>query len=86
VIHGSRLFGKQMVAAGKSGHIVNVASALAFAPSRMMSAYATSKAAVAMLNDCCVPSWQTRGIRVVSVCPGVIDTPITGQHALCRWP
>ena len=79
VIHGSRLFGKQMVAAGKSGHIVNVASALAFAPSRMMSAYATSKAAVAMLNDCLRAELADQGIQVISVCPGVIDTPITGS-------
>jgi len=79
VIHGSRLFGKQMVAAGKSGHIVNVASALAFAPSRMLAAYATSKAAVAMLSDCLRAELADQGIHVVSVCPGVIDTPITGN-------
>jgi NAD(P)-dependent dehydrogenase (short-subunit alcohol dehydrogenase family)/pimeloyl-ACP methyl ester carboxylesterase len=79
VIHGSRLFGRQMVAAGKAGAIVNVASALAFAPSRMLSAYATSKAAVAMLNDCLRAELAGQGIQVVSVCPGVIDTPITGS-------
>ena len=79
VIHGARLFGKQMVAAGKSGHIVNVASALAFAPSRMLAAYATSKAAVAMLSDCLRAELADQGIHVVSVCPGVIDTPITGS-------
>jgi NAD(P)-dependent dehydrogenase (short-subunit alcohol dehydrogenase family)/pimeloyl-ACP methyl ester carboxylesterase len=78
VIHGSRLFGRQMVAAGKRGHIVNVASALAFAPSRMLAAYATTKAAVAMLSDCLRAELADQGIRVVSVCPGVIDTPITG--------
>ena len=79
VIHGSRLFGRQMVAAGKGGHIVNVASALAFAPSRMLAAYATSKAAVAMLSDCLRAELADKGIQVISVCPGVIDTPITGN-------
>jgi len=78
VIHGSRLFGRQMVAAGKQGHIVNVASALAFAPSRMLAAYATTKAAVAMLSDCLRAELEDQGIHVASVCPGVIDTPITG--------
>ncbi|MBV8063118.1 MAG: SDR family oxidoreductase [Nevskia sp.] len=78
VIHGSRLFGRQMVAAGKQGHIVNVASALAFAPSRMLAAYATTKAAVAMLSDCLRAELEDQGIHVLSVCPGVIDTPITG--------
>lgn len=79
VIHGARLFGRQMVAAGKQGHIVNVASALAFAPSRMLAAYATTKAAVAMLSDCLRAELEEQGIRVTSVCPGVIDTPITGN-------
>jgi short-subunit dehydrogenase len=78
VIHGSRLFARQMVAAGKHGHIVNVASALAFAPSRMLAAYATTKAAVAMLSDCLRAELADQGIHVLSVCPGVIDTPITG--------
>jgi NAD(P)-dependent dehydrogenase (short-subunit alcohol dehydrogenase family)/pimeloyl-ACP methyl ester carboxylesterase len=79
VIHGSRLFGKQMVAAGKGGHIVNVASALAFTPTRMLAAYATTKAAVAMLSDCLRAELAGQGIQVISVCPGVIDTPITGS-------
>ncbi|HZR36166.1 MAG TPA: SDR family oxidoreductase [Nevskia sp.] len=77
VIHGSRLFGRQMVAAGKPGHIVNVASALAFAPSRMLAAYATTKAAVAMLSDCLRAELEEQGIHVASVCPGMVDTPIT---------
>lgn len=77
VIHGSRLFGRQMVDAGKTGHIVNVASMAAFTPSRDMSAYATSKAAVLMLSDCLRAELAGRGIKVVSICPGLIDTGIT---------
>src|SRR5690606_25881089 len=45
VIRGSRLFAQRMIAMGKRGHLVNVASAAAFTPSRVLSAYATSKAA-----------------------------------------
>lgn len=77
VIHGSRLFGRQMVAAGKAGHIVNVASAAAFSPNRAMSAYATSKAAVFMLNDCLRAELAAQGIGVVTVCPGFVDTAIS---------
>ncbi|MBV8063778.1 MAG: SDR family NAD(P)-dependent oxidoreductase, partial [Nevskia sp.] len=36
------------------------------------------KAAVAMLSDCLRAELEEQGIRVTSVCPGVIDTPITG--------
>jgi NAD(P)-dependent dehydrogenase (short-subunit alcohol dehydrogenase family) len=45
----------------------------------MLSAYATTKAAVAMLSDCLRAELADQGIRVTSVCPGVIDTPITGS-------
>ena len=77
VIHGSRLFGKQMVAAGKRGHIVNVASAAAFAPSRALAAYATTKAAVKMLSDCIRGELAEKNIRVSTICPGFSATGIT---------
>jgi len=77
VIHGARLFGRQMVAAGKAGHIVNVASAAAFVPARTLTAYATSKAAVRMLSDCMRADLADKDIRVISVCPGFINTGIT---------
>ena len=77
VIHGCRLFGRQMVAAGKPGHLINLASAAAFSPNRMMSAYATSKAAVFMLGDCLRPEFKAHGIAVTTVCPGFVDTAIS---------
>ncbi len=77
VIHGSRLFARQMIAAGKSGHIVNLASAAAYTPSRTLPAYSTSKAAVLMLSDCLRAELSDAGIHVLSVCPGIVDTGIT---------
>lgn len=74
VIHGSRLFARQMVARGEGGHIVNVASAAAFGPSRLLPAYATSKAAVLMLTECLRAELADRDIGVTAVCPGVADT------------
>ncbi|MDF2446071.1 MAG: short-chain dehydrogenase/reductase [Moraxellaceae bacterium] len=76
VIHGSRLFAEQMVAAGRRGHIVNVASAAAFAPSRTLAAYATSKAAVHMLTECLRAELAAHGIGVTSICPGFVATGI----------
>ncbi|WNI16553.1 SDR family oxidoreductase [Actinacidiphila sp. ITFR-21] len=79
VIHGCRLFGRQMVDRGQGGHIVNTASAAAFQPSRALSAYGTSKAAVLMLSECLRAELAPHGIGVSAICPGVVDTPITGS-------
>ncbi len=79
VIHGSRLFGKQMVDAGKHGHIVNVSSGLAFFPSRTTPAYATTKAAVRMLSECLRADLADRGIGVSAVYPGVVNTGIVNR-------
>ena len=77
VLHGCRLFGRQMVARGQGGHIENIASAAAFQPSRMLPAYATSKAAVLMLSECLRAELAGEGIGVSAICPGIVDTPIT---------
>ena len=77
VIHGSRLFAKQMVERGEGGHIVNIASAAAFFPSRALPAYSTSKAAVLMLSECLRAELAHEGIGVSAICPGLINTSIT---------
>ncbi|WP_431920014.1 SDR family oxidoreductase [Nonomuraea jabiensis] len=79
VIHGCRLFGAAMVERGEGGHIVNVASLAAFAPSRLLPAYSTSKAAVKMLSDCLRAELAGHGIGVSAVCPGFVSTPIAGN-------
>lgn len=79
MIHGSRLFARRMLDAGKSGYIVNVASAAAFSPSRSMTAYATTKAAVRVLSDCMRADPAEDDIHVVTVCPGFINTGITDR-------
>lgn len=76
VIHGSREFGRRMRDRGEGGHIVNVASAAAFTPSRSMAAYATSKSAVLMLTECLRAELVDEGITVSAVCPGFVDTGI----------
>lgn len=79
VIHGCRLFGRQMVERGRGGHIVNTASAAAFQPSRALPAYSTSKAAVLMLSECLRAELAPHGIGVSAICPGIVNTPITGS-------
>ncbi|MFJ1972727.1 SDR family oxidoreductase [Streptomyces sp. NPDC087903] len=77
VIHGCRLFGKQMAERGQGGHIVNTASAAAFQPSRALPAYSTSKAAVLMLSECLRAELAGKGIGVTAICPGIVNTNIT---------
>ncbi|MDI3420500.1 SDR family oxidoreductase [Streptomyces luteolus] len=77
VIHGCRIFGKQMADRGQGGHIVNTASAAAFQPSKALPAYSTSKAAVLMLSECLRAELAGQGIGVSAICPGLVNTNIT---------
>ncbi|MEV3852895.1 SDR family oxidoreductase [Streptomyces sp. NPDC050095] len=77
VIHGCRLFGKQMAERGQGGHIVNTASAAAYQPSKVLPAYSTSKAAVLMLSECLRAELAGQGIGVSAICPGLVNTNIT---------
>lgn len=90
VVHGSRLFGKQMHERVHAlpnkpdkpnfgGHIVNVASAAAFAPWRAMPAYCTTKAAVLMLSECLRAELAGSRIGVTAVCPGFVSTDIVAH-------
>ncbi len=76
VIHGCRLFGRQMAERGQGGHIVNIASAAAYQPSKALPAYSTAKAAVLMLSTCLRAELAGQGIGVSAVCPGFVNTNI----------
>lgn len=86
VIHGSRLFGSRMAAHGEGGHLVNVASAAAYQPSRLLLAYATTKAAVLMLTRCLRAELAGSGIGVSAICPGFVNTPITRSVRFVHLP
>lgn len=81
VVHGCRVFGAQMIERGAGGHIVNIASAAAFTPTPVMSAYSVSKAGVKMLTECLRLELGPKGIGVSAICPGVINTNI-GENAV----
>ena len=76
VVHGCRVFGRQMVARGHGGHIVNIASAAAYTPVAMMPAYCVSKAGVKMLSECLRAELAPHRIGVTAICPGFINTNI----------
>ncbi|MER7758386.1 SDR family oxidoreductase [Streptomyces sp. NPDC097619] len=77
VVHGCRIFGRQMAERGQGGHIVNTASAAAYLPSRGLPAYSTSKAAVLMLSECLRAELADKSIGVSAICPGIVNTNIT---------
>lgn len=76
VVHGCRVFGAQLAQRGRGGHIVNVASAAAFAPSTILPAYSMTKSAVLMLSECLRVELAPCGIGVSAVCPGLVTTGI----------
>ncbi|WP_181772035.1 SDR family oxidoreductase [Amycolatopsis pittospori] len=77
VIHGCRVFAEQMRDRAEGGQIVNVASAAAYLPSKILSAYATTKSAVLTLSVCLRAELAAENIGVTAICPGIVNTNIT---------
>lgn len=65
-----------------TGVIVNVASSSATHGNPYMAAYSASKGAVLAFSLCLASEVVHRGIRVVPVSPGTVNTPLTGGEAL----
>jgi NAD(P)-dependent dehydrogenase (short-subunit alcohol dehydrogenase family) len=64
------------------GAIVNVASTSSQFGHPWAAAYASSKGGVLALTKTLAVEYAKRGLRVNAVCPGSIETPITGQFHL----
>lgn len=78
-VYGSKAFGQQMIDAGVHGHIVNVASAAAFLPSELDTAYGVAKAAVLMATQSLRVELAPHHIGVTAICPGAVRTDLL-QH------
>lgn len=76
VVNGCRAFARRLVERGTGGHIVNVASAAAYAPLKGLNAYCTSKAAVYMFSDCLRAELSSAGVGLTTICPGPVNTNI----------
>ena len=61
------------------GAIVNTASTAALSGHPWAAAYSASKGGVLALTKVLAVEYAKRGIRTNAVCPGSIDTPITGD-------
>jgi NAD(P)-dependent dehydrogenase (short-subunit alcohol dehydrogenase family) len=76
VINGMATFVPRMIAAGKPGHIVTVASVGGFMGSALAAPYSAAKAAVINLMESYRASLEKYGIGVSVVCPANIKSNI----------
>jgi 3-oxoacyl-[acyl-carrier protein] reductase len=79
-------FGRQCVAVGRSGAVVNISSGAATRARPGAAHYATSKAALEMLTKACAVELGGNGIRVNAVSPGFVTVdstanPVTEDYA-----
>ncbi len=81
VIHGCHFFLPPMVQR-RSGHVINVASAAGLVATESLAAYSTTKFAVVGLSEALREELWPHGIGVTTVCPGIINTPITASSRI----
>ncbi len=62
-----------------SGHIINIASISGFEVTKQSTLYSASKAAVHSITQGLEKELAKTGVRVTSVSPGMVDTPLSGN-------
>jgi 2-deoxy-D-gluconate 3-dehydrogenase len=72
-----RAAGRQMLARGEGGKIVNIASLLAFQGGITVPGYAAAKGGVMQLTKGLANEWAARGINVNAIAPGYMATDNT---------
>jgi 2-deoxy-D-gluconate 3-dehydrogenase len=73
----ARAAGAQMIAAGRGGRIINIASIMAFQGGITVPAYAAAKGGLAQLTKALANEWASKGINVNAIAPGYIETDVT---------
>lgn len=73
--------GRQFIAAGRGGCIVNIASTHALRGAAERSTYGISKAALIQMTRMLAVEWAAYGIRVNAIAPGRLKTPSPSRAA-----
>ncbi len=85
---------RHMVAHGRGGSIINIASILGLRVTKQLASYAASKAAVIQLTKALALEWAVHNIRINAIAPGYFATEMNtgffdaeaGQAMLKRIP
>ena len=72
-----RAFGRDRIAAGGGGAVVNIASVMSEQSRRENAPYASSKGAVRQLTKALAVDWAGYGVRVNAIGPGFVKTDMT---------
>ncbi|MDZ4731108.1 MAG: SDR family oxidoreductase [Xanthomonadales bacterium] len=72
-------FAKRLIAAGKGGSVVNIASVIGLRTQKAISAYMAAKAGLLHLTRGQALEWANYGIRVNALAPGYFRTELTGK-------
>lgn len=67
-------FGRHLLAAGRAGRIVNIASMLSFQGGIRVASYTASKHGVVGITRLLACEWAAKGININAIAPGYIET------------
>ena len=80
VFYGVKHAARQMIEQGHAGVIINISSVNGRFPGEGQIAYCAAKAGVDMITRCGALELGPRGIRVVGIAPGLVETPLTRKE------
>lgn len=80
VFNFSQAVGRQMIAKGKGGRIVNISSIMGLVALAPRASYVSSKGGIVALTRDLAVEWAKYGITVNSVCPGWVMTEMTEKY------
>jgi NAD(P)-dependent dehydrogenase (short-subunit alcohol dehydrogenase family) len=80
VFYGVKHGALQMIEQGRPGVIINISSVNGRQPGEGQVAYCAAKAGVDMITRCGALELGDRGIRVVGIAPGMVETPLTRKE------
>lgn len=81
VAYGCHAFLPRMIAAGRGGHVVNIASMAGYATTPGLASYHAAKFGVVGLSEALRLELAPHDIGVTAVCPGVIKTAIAHRSS-----
>ena len=73
-------FAKKLLADGRAGKIINIASIISFIGGKNITPYAGSKGGVLQITKAMSNEWAEKGIQCNCIHPGYFRTPMTDQY------